>query len=225
MKKEVQALLKRRRQRRVPMVLASIAGVLLCAGLATVLYLLIAGPVQKLLPTATPTASSTFTPLPPSDTPTETASPFVTLTSSVTLGPPLPITYTVQSGETLYSIARQFEVDFCLLLAVNQITNPDFVAVGQALIIPGGDEKLPTATPLPDSLGRGAVIKYTVQCGDSIQSIAAAFNSTTEDILKRNKIKDPTALTIGQVIEVRVKLVTPTPLPTVTSTPSPTPRG
>ena len=55
------------------------------------------------------------------------------------------LNYTVQSGETLGSIAAQFGVTIDAIVQANGLANPDDLAVGQELIIPpqveaGGDE-------------------------------------------------------------------------------------
>jgi hypothetical protein len=98
MKKEVQALIKRRRARMVPAILAGLAVIFLVAGLLLVVNFFTQGPGQSLLRTPTPMPSATLTqPLP---TPTLAASltPRFTLTPTVTSGPsptPSPITYTV----------------------------------------------------------------------------------------------------------------------------------
>ena len=225
MKKEVQALLHRRRARVVPAILAALAGLVLCALLVLLVSLLSGGPVARLFRTATPTP--TFTPLAsatPSDTPTPEFSP----TPTATAGPsptPAPITYTVALGDTLYDIAVTYNVSLCDLLAANAITNPSLVGVGQVLTIPLGGFEPSTPTPLPAGLGPGAIIKYTVQCGDSLQSIAAEFNSTVDDIVRRNQIDNPDNIGPGIVLNVRIGLVTPTPTGTNTVAPrnSPTP--
>jgi LysM repeat protein len=51
---------------------------------------------------------------------------------------PTQSTYTVQRGDTLYSIARRFGVTTTLLAQVNNIANPSRIYVGQVLTIPGG---------------------------------------------------------------------------------------
>jgi LysM repeat protein len=66
---------------------------------------------------------------------------------------------------------------------------------------------------------RGARIRYVVQCGDTLQSIAAKFNSTAADIASRNKITDPNNIQPGQVLDVRINIATPTPAPTATGSP------
>ena len=48
----------------------------------------------------------------------------------------IPLTYTVQPGDTLFSIARQFGVDVDELIEVNNIANPDVIYVDDTLTIP-----------------------------------------------------------------------------------------
>jgi LysM repeat protein len=97
-------------------------------------------------PNLSPSLRTTATPpvLPPADTATPTVSP-------------TPITYVVQSGDTLLGIALDYGVDVDRLMAVNGIDNPLLLRVGQELIIPTGEEEtgepssllLSTPTPLP----------------------------------------------------------------------------
>lgn len=220
MKKEVQALINRRRARLVPAVFAGLAGLTLVGGLLLVITFFTRGPGQAILRSPTPSPTLTFTPAPPTPLPSDTptlAPPTDTPGPSPT---PAPITYTVNSGDTLFGIAQQFTVDLCELMAFNQITDPTLVSVGTVLTIPVAGVELPTPTPLPTEIvnQRGVRIKYVVQCGDSLQSIAAKFNSTAEDIATRNKITDPNNIQPGQVLDVRINIATPTPAPTATQT-------
>ena len=51
-----------------------------------------------------------------------------------------PVTYVVQEGDTLWDIATRFygnPLKYRLLASVNRIANPDFIAPGQQLTIPG----------------------------------------------------------------------------------------
>jgi LysM repeat protein len=91
---------------------------------------------------------------------------------------------------------------------------------GQVLLLPAPGAPLPTATPIPADLPRGTEIAYNVQAGDTLAGIAAKFNSTTDDIIKRNKIEDPNAIQVGQLLIIPVNMVTPTATRPPTSTPS-----
>ena len=53
--------------------------------------------------------------------------------------------YTVQAGDTLGRISAEFDVAVPDILIANSIENPNFLQVGQELIIPVGG--IPTATP------------------------------------------------------------------------------
>jgi hypothetical protein len=64
---------------------------------------------------------------------------------SPTNTPVEPTIYIVQGGDTLSSIAQKFDVDLDDLLRANGLSDPDYVQVGQELLIPVGG--LPPATP------------------------------------------------------------------------------
>lgn len=51
-------------------------------------------------------------------------------------GPGGETTYTIESGDTLFNIARRFGVTVEAIVAANQISNPDRLRVGDTIIIP-----------------------------------------------------------------------------------------
>jgi len=217
---------RRRRERLVPFILGGLAVVLVVVGIFLIVIWL-TGPNAPALPffaTRTPTPTLTFTPLPPSATPTITLTPEPTLTPT----PSGPVTYIVEAGDTLSSIAKKFKVDIFLLIAFNNIEDPNNVPVGKELTIPQANAELPTETPLPTNLPRGYKIKYFVKPGDTLQTIAGKFNSTAEAIAKENKITDPNKIGVGDILVVPINIATPTPTSIFTATaaataaPSPT---
>ena len=60
-----------------------------------------------------------------------------------------PQTYTVQSGDTMGTIAIRFGTSVEALLAANDLTNPNILSVGQVLFIPGPNDLIIPDTPTP----------------------------------------------------------------------------
>jgi LysM repeat protein len=133
-------------------------------------------PTVGTLPTSTsppvltprPTATAPITP------PAATATPTIT---------PTPVVHVVQAGETLLSIAFDYGVSLLALQNANSIENPQFLQVGQTLIVPiGGEEAgvtpgllLPTPTPLP--FGVRGVAFYETPVG-SLWCLGEIVNTT-----------------------------------------------
>ena len=125
-------------------------------------------------PTSAPTSTARATATAPLTPPAATATPTVTAT---------PIVHVVQSGETLLSIAFDYGVSLQALQAANNIENPQFLQVGQRLVVPTGEEApgttpgllLPTPTPLPFSV-RGVAF-YETPVG-SLWCLGEVVNTT-----------------------------------------------
>lgn len=101
-------------------------------------------------------------------------------TASATLAPtPTPVTYVVQSGDTLMTIAQSLGVSSDVLLALNKLENADNLDVGQVLLVPTPKNgaaptetpepratALPTVTPLVDSQAPRVEIRGVDGVGD-----------------------------------------------------------
>lgn len=94
------------------------------------------------------------------------------------------ITYAVQPGDTVGSIASQFNITSDTILWANSLGAGDSLTPGQALII------------LPIS-----GVRYTVVAGDSPQSIASHFQSNADQIVAFNNA-ETTGLVPGQIVVV-----------------------
>ena len=111
--------------------------------------------------------------------------------------------HTVQPGEHLLSIARQYKVNLDDLLAANPFlqSNPDQLQVGQTLTIPNCGQ--PTVTPgAPPAAGTNAApagpTLYAVVKGDTLLAIAHKFNTTVAKLEQANGLNDSSILHIGQ---------------------------
>ena len=106
-------------------------------------------------------------------------------------------TYTVQRGDSLWSIAKRFNVGVNELKQTNNL-NTNLISVGQKLIIPG---------VAPSSQTN---INYVVQKGDSLWSIANANNTTVDELANLNDL-DVTTIYVGQVLKIPNTTQQPTP--------------
>jgi LysM repeat protein len=216
----------RRRQqaaRRTPLIIG-LAALFVIAGVVLLVLWLTAGegPALSFLASKTPTSTATDLPTStPTDTlvPTGTSTELPTPTWTATATQSGPFIYQVEEGDNLWSIAQKFQVDLLVLITVNNLdpANPT-IRVGDKLIIPAADTQLPTATPLPTNISRGTKIEYRVQLGDSLGAIANTFNSTVDDIKEVNKIENENSIFPGQVLIIRVNIVTAVPTATITQT-------
>ena len=96
------------------------------------------------------------------------------------------ISYTVQKGDSLYSIARKYDTTIDRIKDLNNLTT-NLLSIGQVLLIPT-DTNLETT--------------YTVQKGDSLYSIAKKYNTTVDRLKQLNNLSS-NLLSIGQILIVR----------------------
>jgi LysM repeat protein len=107
--------------------------------------------------------------------------------------PAAPATVTVQLGQTLSQVAAQVDTTVAALSAANGITNPNVVAAGTVLQIPG-----------PGSTGAAAPVFTTVEVepGDTLSSLAARYGTTAAVLASANGISNPNLVKIGTVLHV-----------------------
>ena len=66
----------------------------------------------------------------------QTTVPTTEVVTTTTTIPYEPVFYTVQSGDSLFGIAEQYQVSMEEVMRLNGITNPDKVYAGQVLELP-----------------------------------------------------------------------------------------
>lgn len=97
-------------------------------------------------------------------------------------------TYTVKSGDTLYSIAKKFDTTVDKIKSQNSL-NADALTVGQMLKIPS---VISVTKPSKTNV-------YTVEPGDTLYSLAREFNTTVNNLKSLNNLITNN-LVIGQTI-------------------------
>lgn len=117
-------------------------------------------------------------------------------------------THTVRRGETLWSIAQQYDVEPAALASANGVRN-NAIKVGQKL-------RLPTADAVSEGRGNTRSAKsskataanqeliYTVRNGDTLKRIASQFKVDVQQLLNWNNLRSADNLKPGQRLTVIV---------------------
>ncbi len=182
-------------------------------------------PTATSAPTSTPTATSAAAPTSapaasatagsasaasptavPTTIPATAAAPTATQTQL--------INYTLQRGDTLYSVALRYGTSISAIMAVNSIADARRVFAGQVIRLPLGVNSSPTTAPAgaapttapaaPAAASPGGLSTYTVQRGDTLFSIGRKYNVTAAAIIAVNPAINPSRIFAGQVINLPV---------------------
>jgi lysozyme len=99
--------------------------------------------------------------------------------------------YTVKAGDTLSEIAAKYKTTVKDLQQLNGIKDPNKIFVGQKIKIKG----TASSTNKPTY--------YTVKPGDTLSAIAKRYNTTVQNLVKLNNIKNPDLILVGQKLRVK----------------------
>ena len=94
------------------------------------------------------------------------------------------VTYTVQPGDTLTSIASKFNTSVDSIASINGLPSPDRINPGDHLSVMTNSS--------------GSVVR--VASGDTLWDISARYGIDVEDIVRANNLTDPTSLQVGQLL-------------------------
>ncbi|MGY8647732.1 MAG: LysM peptidoglycan-binding domain-containing protein [Verrucomicrobiales bacterium] len=112
-------------------------------------------------------------------------------------------TYTVKSGDTLSSIARQNEMSYTQLIKWNQISDPSLLQVGQELIV-GENSKVAFAKTAAEKKAATPAnpFNHTIKNGDTFYSIARVNDISVGKLTQLNPGVNPTRIMSGQKLKV-----------------------
>lgn len=96
--------------------------------------------------------------------------------------------YTVQSGDSIWSISRKFNISMDSIRAANNLSS-DTLYIGEKLVIPAQSVTQPVAAT------------YKVVQGDSLYIIAKRFNTTVDQLKKLNNLTTD-VINIGQILKL-----------------------
>lgn len=95
-------------------------------------------------------------------------------------------TYTVQEGDSLFTIALAFGTTVESLQQANDIADPSLLSVGQTLVIPGFEDL------------SGALLTHRVQLGETLPGLAKRLGIPVETLIRINRLINPELLYVGQ---------------------------
>ncbi len=138
------------------------------------------------------------------------------LNSSLELVSGAECTYTVEAGDSLYSIALDNDTTIDALKTANSSLEGDdpVLQIGDVLLLPDctpGEVRPTTAAPeladdstaIPSAVATQDI--YTVKPGDTLYSIATRYGVTVNAIVRANDLQNPNALSIGQKLVIPEK--------------------
>ncbi len=97
------------------------------------------------------------------------------------------VIHVVKSGESLWTIANRYGVSIASIINVNELSMPNRLVIGQALVIPTGDTF------------------HTVRAGESLWRIAQTYGTTVQAIAQVNDIANPNLIYPGMVLRIPSK--------------------
>lgn len=139
--------------------------------------------------------------------------------------------HVVQRGENLWLISQRYGVTISAIATANQLSDPNRLAVGQALVIPtpykyhtvrSGETLwmiaqrygIPVGTIIqvnrisnPSLIYPGAVLAipprtHTVQRGETLGQIAQLYGTTVQEIMRANQITNPNLINPGMILSI-----------------------
>ncbi|GAX47998.1 phage tail tip lysozyme [Pseudolactococcus reticulitermitis] len=127
-------------------------------------------------------------------------------------------TYTVEAGDNLWHIAQKFNTSVETLTALNGISDPTQIAVGQTI---------ETSQPVPTAVKPAAAktsaapakaqpaVTYTVKAGDTLSDIAQTHQVSVEDIITNSKLNNTDFIYIGQELVIKPAVAAKRPEPII----------
>ena len=112
------------------------------------------------------------------------------------------LVYTVQAGDSLWSIANKYKTTVETLKKLNNLSGST-LQINQQLLIPKEED-------LDIDVGESEEITYIVKSGDTLWKIANSYGVTVDDIKKANNLTS-NALSINQELIIPAKNVTVEP--------------
>ena len=113
-----------------------------------------------------------------------------------------PIRHTVQTGETLFRIAQQYDTTVEAIVAANGITDPNRIRVGQQLVIPTSAQGSSVEEGGAPAAEPAVFSTYVVVPGDTLHAVARRFDASVTAVAALNGLVLPSDLPVGERLRI-----------------------
>ncbi len=107
------------------------------------------------------------------------------------------LTYTIVEGDTLYKIARAYNVDLKDILSINNLDDSSFLKANQIISLPNG------AKQTKNKLASKKVLYHQTSKVEKIGEIAKIHKVSKEEIVTLNKLNDPIKVNPNTKLKIR----------------------
>ena len=129
------------------------------------------------------------------------------------------LVFPVSTGDTLWSIARRFDVSVAAIIEANPGIDPLRLREGQTVHVPSSmaavasPTRKPEQTPVVSGSQPGAqpVKRHSIVSGETLWQLARRFGISLDDLLAENVGIDPARLQVGQTLRLPGSVVSMTP--------------
>lgn len=105
------------------------------------------------------------------------------------------VTYTIQKGDTLSSIAHKHHTTIAKVRKTNGLKKGDIIRIGKVL-------KVPTDAYVTYSNTSEEPMKYVIKKGDTLSSIAHKHHTSVTKIRKANALRQSQILKVGKILHI-----------------------
>ena len=131
-------------------------------------------------------------------------------------------TYTVNSGDTIWKVARRLGINYQEILKINGFSERKVLQIGQVIKLPGQNTSRGTVS----ARDQKQELRHVVQSGDTPWVLARKYGVSLASLLVNNGLNEQSVLNIGQVLLITdaatssTVVAAPAPVPVADPVPS-----